>query len=380
MNTHDLEDLPVLRTRLDALAERSAPPSAVDVRAARRSGERVRIRRTAGRLTAAVAVVMAGVLCVTVLPSLLRSAAHPGPVGDPVTTPATANAWGHTPLVRGADPYYASADFGWLPPGYVQQIPSDFGNEVIMLSGWGPVDPLTGADSAWELVTQYSVAIARQPPGAESYSFTGPTQDTIVDIDGQSAILQVGPSQDGSVIGANGTSPKGEPPLVTDLLGMLSWRTTGGYFAQLTVILPAGTPDAAATIAHVATSLRVSDVPVPVPFYFQNLPAALGSLREDGPDSPPKDNAWIFSVSLGVDEPAVVNINVSPVGSPANSTDNADVPSDEVCKVENGLDICVYTNGGPMPPALAEIGRQGLLNDIVGLGTDPAVWTTDVDR
>ena len=77
MSTHDFGELPILRANLDALAERDSPVSAVDIRAARRAGDRVKKRRTTGRIGAVTAVVVAGALCFTALPSALQTGAFP---------------------------------------------------------------------------------------------------------------------------------------------------------------------------------------------------------------------------------------------------------------------------------------------------------------
>jgi hypothetical protein len=385
MNTSDLEDLPILRASLGDLAERTAPPSAVDVHAARREGRRAKVRRSTGGFGAVAAVATVGALCFTVVPSAL----HPPRTGPGTTPGASASAPPIRPayqplaLVPGQDPYFLSADFGWLPTGYAAQNSMWFMESSGNLNAYGPKVPLTGASSAFSFDPVITVDIARTPPGTDSYGFSGLAASSTVDVDGQSATIQTGPAKSGGFEGRPGplTQAEKNPIDYTSLLGLLSWRTTGGYYVQLSASLPPGTPNAAATIAHVAQTLKVTDAPIPMPFYLRNLPASVGSVMESGPISPPRDNTWTFNLSLGLSYSDLFYVSVTPQSMPytPNLPDSGQATA---CKEQNGLRICVLANGGnnTLPAQLAKLGVKGVLNDIVGVSANPAHWTTDVVR
>lgn len=379
MNTSELEHLPILRASLDDLAERPAPPSSVDVRAARRSGHRLRRRHTTGRWGSAVALATAAVLCFTLLPSA-RTGPGDVPGGGTVTTPVDPRTGQPLlALVPGADPYFASATFGWLPTGYTSKNPFEFTGDHGVISGWGPPVPLQGESpsSPFSFVPEITVTFARSPLGAADGSFTGPTESSGVVIDGQTATEQVGPSRTGNFLG----SPKSPTEISTFPieLGMLSWRTTDGYFARLTASIPAGTVDAAAVLAHVAQAVKFSAAPIPMPVYLHGIPSTLGSIEEAGPVSPPTNDAWSFTMQLGLDTTDEFYVQVAPTGSPDAFTPFPSQAS--ACKNQKGLRICVFSvNDDPLPAPVAKLGLQGILNEVVGLGADPATWTTDVIR
>src|SRR6516165_4619009 len=109
MNTEDFRELPILRTRLEALAEREPPISAVDVAAARQAGDRIRRRRLSGRLSAVGMVAALGMLSFSVLPSVLQKSG-----GTPAVTPAPAPLDEQKvsyPLAPGTDPVGISGSF-----------------------------------------------------------------------------------------------------------------------------------------------------------------------------------------------------------------------------------------------------------------------------
>ena len=375
MNTHELEDLPVLRRSLVELAEQSAPVTAVDVRGARRSAERARVRRTVNRFGAVTAAVAVGALCFTVLPSALR----PGPgnfSAAPNTGPSDPFALA---LVPGTDPFDLSANFGWLPTGY-----ADFGtggstgfqDYALALVAGGPEVPIAGYVGTFS--AEYTVRIAKKKIDVTQYTFAGPVQTETVTVDGQPAVLKIGQTtENGFTLPAKYSSNNNPPPDIKEPLGLLTWKTASGDYVVIDASVPASTPDLAGAMTHVAQTLSISDASIPFPFYFRNLPSSLGAWAENGPASPPTSKTWGMYVEVGVEYWDEISVTASPQAPPSS----AFIGTHMLCKVENGLHLCVSIgDGAAMPTPLAKIGLKGLLNDIVGLGTDPSTWTTEVVR
>ena len=376
MNTQDLKDLPVLRASLDNLAERTAPTSSVDVHAALRSGVRARQRRTVGRFGTAAAVVAAGALCFTSLPAALHQWGNERPGNGLATvSPGPADPLAMA-LIPGTDPYDLSGEFGWLPSGYtaVEGTQQYFGL-ALELHAQGPqiTLPRQSSSSPGQTTTfdaGIHVEFSKRLNQVSQYRFAGPAETSTVTIGGQPANLQVGPVDVGQ--------PSEGTPNVNELMGLLSWQTASGDYVLEIAFFPAGTPDVASAITHVAQTLSISDTPTSFPFYLKNIPASMGGYTESGPGSSPRGGKWEYSLTLGVDEEDQIFISVS--AQEIKSGPGGLLEQGLACKVENGVHICIYTAGAPLPTPIAKIGLKGFLNDIVGVGTDPSAWTTDVIR
>ena len=373
MSTHDFGDLPILRANLDALAERESPVSAVDIRAARRAGDRVKLRRATGRIGAAAAAAVAAALCFTVLPSPLHGSSGAVAPAIPVAPPVDQQA---IPLVPGQDPVHQSGTFGWLPPGFSPISSMADMEQNLTMGAQGPSVP----EGQVTLVSDFSVSVQLTPGSQEGTSSLDTVLQTrTLTVEGRPATLRIGLNPQKQCETSETIEPPGNGPDVA-MSGEVTWMTADGGPAELDSCLPQGTSvtDAAAIMTHVAQALSFTDAPVPMPFYLKNIPPTMGVEMWGGSTKSTADETWSFSMLLDFARDKGFAFYVTPQASSTAHTPMRD----GLCKDEGGLQICVYSivNNDPLPPQLAQLGYPGLLDDIVGLGTNPANWTTDVIR
>jgi hypothetical protein len=377
MNTQDFDDSPVLRARLEALAERQSPATAVNIAAARQGGGRIRRRRIAGRFTAAAMVALACVLTYTALPSTVRT-----PGSAPVAAPPPLEAQKQSyPLAAGTDPVRISASFGWLPQGFTAD--STFGVSAGQFGMTAQSKPVVlnvnvshQADFRLYINTRNSLS--------PSMPISQVQQTTAETVRGRPATLTLGVDPEDYCV----TSKVIEPPedaQPTDPVGDLEWTLADGRQASLQSCLPLGIgwPDATAMLLHVAQAITVTQEPVAMPFYVNigNIPSSMRVLMWDGAPGPLHGDNWSVSMWFG---PNLMNVGFSILVIPLDAPNNAaTVPESASCRTAvDALEVCVASGQAdkPLPASLAGLGYEGLLDDIVVLGANPANWTTDVFR
>ena len=377
MTTRDFSELPLLRTRLAALAEREPPVSAVDVAAARQAGGRLRRRRTAGRWTAAVMMAAVCVLCCTALLSVFHA---PGGTPAVTTAPAPLNALQTPyPLVAGTDPIGISGSFGWLPQGFTADSVVDVSPGLFSMSAHAaPTD--VNADVTHQAYVTFSVSTAGA--GYVAMWISQVEQTTAEKVQGRPASLRLGVNPEASCV----TSRVVEPPedqQPKDPVGEVTWTLADGRQASLQSCLPLGTngSDATTMLLNVARGVTVTDMSVTMPFYLKtgNIPRSMELIMWSGTVKPPGGDDWYFAMTFG---PSLTEPGFSLRVIPAGSTYVQSSPHMPSCKVADGLQVCVASGQGdkPLSKDLAGLGYKGLLDDVVALGTNPATWTTDVFR
>lgn len=375
MNTEDFGALPALRTHLAALAEREQPASAVDVAAARRAGGRIRRRNLARRLAAvAVAAAVSVLTCTTLLSAVHKS-------GDTALAPSPAplNAQMQSyPLAAGTDPVDISGSFGWLPQGFTMlpMLNVSAGQFAITAQG---VPTAVNADVTHQPYITFSV---------NTYNYVSIWMDDVQQLTDETvkdrpATLTLGQTAEASCV----TSKVVEPPEAQqpkDPVGELTWSLADGRRASLKSCLPLGTsqPDAKATLLHIAQTVTITDRPTAMPFYVKvgNIPSPIRLELWQGPAEPPTGDDWLFGMTFGQDS---MDPSFSLRVTPADSTYATSEPRMPACRVAHGLQVCVGSGSffGKTPSgSAAGLGYQGLLDDIVVLGANPATWTTDVFR
>lgn len=379
-NTGDLSELPVLRTRLAALAEREPAATAVDVAAARRAGGRLRRRRTAGRLSAAVMIAAVGVLCGAALLSVIHTS---GGTPTVAVAPAPLNAQesreSSYPLAAGTDPIGVSGSFGWLPQGFTTDPVFDVSPGLFSMSAHG-VPTALDADVTHE--TYVSFALTTASAGYMAMWISEVQQTTAETIRGRPASLRLGVSPQAACVTSKVIEPPGNQQ-PKDPVGEVTWTLADGRQASLQSCLPLGTSgtDATEMLLHVARTVVVTDTAVSMPFYLKtgNLPPSMKLNMWSGAVEPLEGDNWYFGMTFGpnLGDPAF-SLRVTPADSSIARAE----PHMPSCKVMDGLQVCVASgqSGNPLPSTLTSLGYEGLLDDIVALGTNPATWTTDVFR
>lgn len=378
MNTQDFGELPTtLRARLDAMAERRAPVSTVDVPAAQQAGDRVRRRRTATRLSAVAAVAITGLLCCTALPAAMHRPA--GPPAGAVDPGYLEDGQDPIPLVAGTDPVGSSMSFGWLPPGFTILPGTSYSPGQISITA-----QTTGVALNAEVThtSDFALLVDVRDESQALQTIQQVQQRSPETVDGRPATLTLGLNPEDTCVSSSVIEPP-EDQQPKDPVGLITWTLADGRTAGLETCLPLGIslPDATAMVLHVARAATFVRKAVPAPFYLNvsNLPPSMRLLSWNGPVGSPTGDDWGFSMMVGTDPlHTAFSLGVSPV----NPTDTTQQSSTDACKTADGLEICVSSGMAdhPLTGAIAELGLQGLLDDVGVLGTNPANWTTDVFR
>ncbi|MFJ2868756.1 hypothetical protein [Kitasatospora sp. NPDC087314] len=335
-----------LAARLAALADEPAPPAAFDVATSITRG-RARLRRrqrfTVGAVAAATALVIGATLVL-----------EPSPAGAPAAPAAPASvapAPSTPPAKAGTGVLATEVKFGWLPD---------------WVDGERGISYLGSVTSAGEGgMGGRSLMLSLFPAGPEPAIDVDPKQKQekvpAPDVNGRTAYWLVHPAA----------------PTFDNSSRLLRWLTPSGRWAQLTGWRGRSqdVPDDA--LLRVAAGVQVGNWDVPLPFWLAGPPS---SVRLTGASltRPQGSLPWGAQVTFSAED-RKVRISVAPdraipPGEPAQE------PFQALCRVDQGIKVCVGGAEGK-PPALAQLGGlQGLLNLVHVTGADESSWTTDVLR
>ena len=143
-----------------------------------------------------------------------------------------------------------------------------------------------------------------------------------------------------------GATVDGHPPKWTVSGGVytLSWQTSNGD----TISLSEGSPEssAQADLTHIADTLQIGAIPLPLPIQIKGVPAAaqmeVGQIVQTNPQAGNnRRELQLSQIALypgkAGSKPDQAGISVAPAGH------GTGIPTDEVgaCKTSGGLDICV---------------------------------------
>ncbi|WP_042450833.1 hypothetical protein, partial [Streptacidiphilus jiangxiensis] len=164
---------------------------------------------------------------------------------------------------------------------------------------------------------------------------------------------------------------------------ILRWYLPDGRGAQVLLAgAKLGEATARATALRVAENLRFPAAPegTPLPYYVTGLPAgehlvSVSFVQHTAGLGRPWQVSAAYTTRNAADWQSTaggeIDWQIAPhvAGKPLMGGDR--------CVTRDGLDLCVE-GGGPALEAVG--GLDGLLNKITVLGTDPAHWTTEVNR
>ncbi|MEY9861064.1 hypothetical protein ABH935_006704 [Catenulispora sp. GAS73] len=341
-------------SRLAALTESPAPDTTIDLYKACNDGYRLRLRkrRTNRVLTGTAAVGVLGVAA-TVLTITHSSAGHAaGQQTAPgaQTAPAATTSAPHSPSTGSSTPspglartgVRVPARFGWLPQGmaYISEGPS-------------------AGTSAYSAAAGTSTGKAAGQPRVFLTVGDAAPPDTSSKI----PVQGIGTT-------ACWTTTDGQTPVPgkADLV----WQDPSGKWLTLSGdYLDAAT--AAATLEHVARTVTVGQVPLPLPIQIKGLTSAALNLNQAVFNHPAAGRTGTSDLNIGLNT-ATNGPNV--FVKPAGTVQGPWTWGASVCKDSNGWNICVVAEAR----AAAELpgGISGLLAHIQGLGTDPAGWSADL--
>lgn len=337
-----------LYAAIEELADRPAPPSAIDADDAIRRGHRVvRRRRVARGATGAVVGIAAVAVAVSVLPSHGSS----GTTGTGAANSSTKATPQH-PSGPGTDPLTLSGTFGWLPTnvanvGYsLHETP----NQVQAVARGDQVLPSSDTPMIWLNI---------YPKG---------TTPTLGQFAGGNTQLRVNAPKVNGQTAYWMTESASDPTNAGDT--WLRWQSPDGQWGELHAY-SLDTPDITTELLRVAAGIDFAPHSVPLPMSISGLPKSAVTVEADlDRPSLSGDGAWDLALILQVGG-ATVQISVDP--GTQHSADSG------TCKTANGLTACVLvTSPGGLPTSLAKGGAAGILDRITLLGTDPANWTTAV--
>jgi hypothetical protein len=342
-----------LHDSLDELAERPAPPFAVNTAAAIKQGRRLALRRRrlnqAGGTLAVGA--LAAVLAVTLIPAHGAGGRATAASSGFARTSAEASAPAR-PTGPGTDPLTLSGTFGWLPAnaqnvGYsLHDSPTQV--QAVARGAMNAQNPNTAM--IW--LTVY-------PKG------TTPSLGSFAD--GATQLRVAAPEVDGRTAywitdAANDPTNGGDT--------YLRWQSADGQWGELHGY-NWGDDDVTATMLRVATGVDFAPHSVPVPMWISGLPSSAVTVEADL-DRPDLTTgaAWDFYLAESVDG-STVEISVYPT-APAAGASAAHAAAGSVCTQQAGLTGCIAVTGNAAgTPA-------ELIKHLTLLGPDPADWTTDV--
>ncbi|SDW29558.1 hypothetical protein SAMN05421504_101187 [Amycolatopsis xylanica] len=321
-----------LGTLMRELADEPAPPMALDLDKARRTGDRRRRLRTTALAAGCAAVVAAGAITAIELTDTAKPvpplAAPPQPAPSP---PPTDN-----PLV-------AKASFGWLPDGVgnIEYGVGDHGDYTLAL-GRGQRAPMI-----WLAVFD------QEPP-----------LDRIRDMGGKAQRV---PVQVGAHPGYWVTTNPADPLNAGNTY--LRWPIGDGRWAEIHAYY-LDFPEVRQALLRVAGSVTFATRGVPLPLRIAGLPP--GFQLSDGqlwrrPDS--DGVPWKLQLSYTVNGANVLIEVAPPGGFPVKD-------GSPVCTTGNGLKVCVTVDR----EAAAGVDLKALLGRITLLGVDERTWTPHVIR
>lgn len=395
MNDLDTE----LTAGLSSLVDSPAPPSAMNVALARRTGHAIRRRRTATRSTAAAAAA-AAVLGAVLLPGIGHRSGPP-PGSDPTASPgATATV---RPVLTGTDPLVTTLSFGWLPDG-VTTASYDWADQPDLIQNVAADGATLNAGGDTTELNLTVLPVGQTFPPAKLKGAIDAPQIPAPDVNGRPAYWTHAP---GSSAAAN------------DGLTELRWELAAGQWAQLDSTFGSDTSAAQTpTIYRVAQGVRYGgSAQVALPFHLDHAPAGLSldaahwaegngwinGFGPGGPTAPPGQTdpvpLWNTNLIYGSGSPAqrdtwsfiTIGVEVDTGQKPGGATKPTTVDghpailSDTSDSVEfsiyglDGLNISIFAQGAT---AMSDINAAGgvvpFLKTITLLGPNPANWTTAV--
>lgn len=360
-----------LAEAFEALADdRQAPASAIDYERAMSHGQRaLRLRRTAGGLTAAVTLALAATLT-GILPPI------PGTGGE---------AAGPTPPAHGVDPLVVHVEFGWVPSTLtVAGYGAAPGNTSAMMTA---PEPANGSDQSASIdLTVFSNFSSASPGGG------GPTTQ-VGELNGYPVQYSTGPisltAARGYISSVNPSTCKQEPakPVPTlaqegiqsEGLTSLLWHTASGQVALLDyVYVDQPAPDAA-TMLHIAETATYEPKAVPMPFSITGVNPAAPLDASVTMNASPLPTSSNLSYTVG---DTLVSISVNPLPIMAPSFCPKISGGAEADKVINGLQFLVNETSISNPQGAVNTSKAGtpasILARITAYGADPTKWTSHV--
>ena len=366
-----------LAEEFEVLADdRQAPVSAVDYGRAMARGRRtLRLRRSAGGLTAVVTLVLAAML--TGMPRL------PGTGGEPA---------GASP--PGIDPLIVQVEFGWVPSNLTMvSYDSTTGDTSVQAAA---PEPANGSDqsavadgdlqSAFIYLTVYTNLSAGRPDMQGPTTQVGTLNGYPVQFSSQPAGLT---DSRGNVETVDPVTCKAEPSHPMPTLAQhgiyaegdagLLWHTATGQVATLDYhYVNQAIPDSA-TLMHIAETATFESKPIPLPFSVTGVTRAqiLAVSQATDLSRIPAQNSLTYTVgdtavSIIADPPASVTPSTCP-----NTSDGT--KADEVI---NGLHLYVTETSMKGPDTAVDMSKTGtpqaILKRITSYGPNPAKWTVNV--
>ena len=366
--TFEVEEL---KEGLGLLVADSIPPSRIDLQQAWLDGSRTRRRRRGLGALAGVATVGAVVLLTAAL------TAPSGASGPSLTSAAQSTAKStakSTGPVRSSAPLaYTSivpAEFGWLPDS-ATQINEGYDSYATNYSA-----STKGGGSADIFLTYYDHTA---PPHAGKVVHPAPAGMTKAQAAAWAAMqahagnptLYEVPAPD-----VNGhqaywiTQTKGQA-VSSDGEADLVWQAANGHWLDVDGS-GLGSAPVEATIEHIARTVRVGAIGLPMPISITGLPGTT-VLTQVMYTVPAHGSSGTFDLDLSLsvgkagNELAYTAVPVGTVLPPTSGGSSA-------CRTDDGLKICTGTPG-PVS-ALPDGGLQGLLARTVSHGPDPSHWST----
>lgn len=380
---------------LHALAHEAAPPSAMNVLRAARDGFRLRRRRQVVRTLTGVTTAGALAAAAVLVPAQLGrtgGTAHHGSAASPTAT-ATATPTASCPAAVGAAAAPVGADFtvkvaarfGWLPANLGNEIYEAPGNYSITQGGMTVYPKTYTAALRSTANADLGIFLSVVPPTSDNPLCT----DFGLSTPG-AGILPTTGTTTGTLSKISGPKIDGHWSTWTLTQGVytLSWQTSDGD----TISLSEGSPESSAQpdLLHIADTLQVGAIPLPLPIQIKNVPASaqmeVGQFAQNNPQAGTTGATYhlqialtfgagtapdVQGISVGADQ---AGISVAPAGH------GTGIPSGEVgaCKTSDGLDICVTAPNNSLVGDHFMPSFTALLDDVVSLGTNQADWSPNL--
>jgi len=192
---------------------------------------------------------------------------------------------------------------------------------------------------------------------------------------------------------SQGPTIDGQPSTWSDIVAEgqydLTWQTSDGSTITLSMTTAGldgiSSASAQADVTHIAESLQVGDISLPLPIQIKGVPAAaemqVGQIAQAAPLSGTTGATYNLGIALTFgtgNDVAQAGIEVYP----ASSTAEIQTHETGSCAIwaggtPNGLKICVTAQGSTLAAYLPG-GVGTLLSDIVSLGTDQANWSPNL--
>lgn len=383
-----------LPDRLDAIATRPSPPSAVNVSLAMADGRRFKRKRQFGVMSWSIVgllVLSLGALAtahsarstLTLASSAPNvgtgtgSSAAAGPSSNQSSEefgPAASSADGSVraaPSLDSTDPFTVGAKFGWLPSGFASTKATLTNDAVTLVASSSPL--ASGASD--------TISLSTFPVGW--------SEQTILDAIGSGAIATTAPTPTSFPTPVSSPTPveainghaayqvRSSPTRAATRATTLLWQLADATWAQIEAQFPVATPaaDEESELRHVAETVVPDPTPLALPMHITGLPSyATANILEVAYPTTVTNAAWSVEVGLIVDRAYLV-YDIGPAGraTPTFATDP------RACVMQNGIEGCVTFVSGELSSSLQNAGGvQALARAITLRGPSPSTWTTDV--